>query len=199
MELLFSEARRAIISKQRNPIVDALFDESSAFAPELELLRNETGVYERDIAPARKSIVSLQVGSHFDEWYPALRAMPLLMDSGERNPAHWSGSQSKEIREADGVYIRDPECLLFKEWAREDLENASLLGHGFLFTAVAYSRKETARGVGNTEYFFALDPEKAHGAHLYNVWAALQVGHGSRLRVKQAPVIAAALKSARTR
>jgi hypothetical protein len=31
MELLFSEARRAIISKQLNPIFEALFDADSAF------------------------------------------------------------------------------------------------------------------------------------------------------------------------
>jgi hypothetical protein len=59
IELLFSEARRAIISKQLNPIFDALFDDDSAFAPELELLRNERHVYDRDLARARKSIVSL--------------------------------------------------------------------------------------------------------------------------------------------
>jgi hypothetical protein len=181
MELLFSEARRAMISKQLNPIFDALFDDDSAFAPELELLRNERHVYDRDLARARKSIVSLQVGPSFDEWYPTLRDMPLLTDSGERNTAHWSGSQSRKIREADGVYIRDPECLLFKEWAREDLENSSL-GHGFLFTAVAYSRNRADNGVGNVEYFFALDPEKAHGAHLYNVWAALQFAEVGALR-----------------
>ena len=65
MESLFSEARRAMISKQLNPIFDALFDDDSEFAPELELLRNEAHIYDRDIARARKSIVSLQVGRVF--------------------------------------------------------------------------------------------------------------------------------------
>ncbi|HEY5953693.1 MAG TPA: hypothetical protein VIT18_04965, partial [Terrimicrobiaceae bacterium] len=123
MEPLFSEARRAMISKQLNPIYDALFDDNSEFAPELELLRNEARVYDRDIARARKSIVSLPVGRDFEAWYSALQDVPLMTSSGERNPAHRSGSQAEQIREADGVYIRDPECLLFKEWAREDFEN----------------------------------------------------------------------------
>ncbi len=181
MEALFSEARRAIVSRQLNPIFDALFDDHPVFAPELELLANETRIYERDMARARKSIVSLQVGSSFEEWYPALATIPLVTDSGERNPVHWNGVQVCEIREADGVYLRDPECLLFKEWAREDLEN-SCMGSGFLFTAVAYTRNRTYNGAGNVQYFFALDPEKAHGAHLYNVWAALQFGEVAALK-----------------
>ena len=57
----------------------------------------------------------------------ALATIPLVRDSGERNPVHWNGVQFCETREADGVYLRDPECLLFKEWAREDLES---LVHG---------------------------------------------------------------------
>jgi len=114
---------------------------------------------DRDIARARKSIVSLQVGLDFEEWYATLQRLPLPTSSGEKNPAHWGGSQSEEVREADGVYIRDPECLLFKEWAREDFENSSM-GRGFLFTAVAYTRNPTADTVPKVEYFFALDQER---------------------------------------
>lgn len=187
MEPLFREARRAIVLKELNPIFDALFDDDSRFSPELELLRNEARAYDRDIARARKSIVSLQVGPDFEEWYATLQRLPLLTSSGEKNPAHWGGSQSQEVREADGVYIRDPECLLFKEWAREDFENSSM-GRGFLFTAVAYTRNPTANTVPKVEYFFALDQERAQGAHLYNLWAALQFGEVSALRGQGLPL-----------
>ena len=53
MEPLFREARRAIVSKELNPIFDALFDDDSRFSPELELLRNEARAYDRDIASAQ--------------------------------------------------------------------------------------------------------------------------------------------------
>jgi hypothetical protein len=184
---LFDEARKAIVIQGRNPIFDPLFDEHSEFLPELELLRHEERTYERDLLRARKAIVNLQVGRDFEHWYPTLQRSPLLTSGGELSPAHRSGPQSERLREADGVYLRDPECLLFKEWAREDLENSSL-GRGFLFTAVAYTRASTDSDQAGERYFFALDPEKAQGAHLYNLWAALQAAEVHALQKQGAPL-----------
>jgi hypothetical protein len=181
MESMFFEARRAIASHGRNPIFDPLFDENSRFAPELELLKHELRAYEHDLARARKSVVSLQVGRDFENWYPALQRIPLLTGEGETNSAHRGGPQSQQFRQADGIYLRDPECLLFKEWAREDLEN-SPLGGGFLFTAVAYTQGSTGGSLAGERYFFALDPEKSRDAHLYNVWAALQTAEVKAIR-----------------
>ena len=95
MEPLFREACRAIVSKELNPIFDALFDDDSRFSPELELLRNEARAYDRDMARARKSIVSVHVGLDFEDWYATLQRLPLHTSSGEKNPAHWSGSRSR--------------------------------------------------------------------------------------------------------
>ena len=77
------------------------------------------------------------------------------------------------LRQTDAVWIRDLECLLFKEWARQDVESSSL-GEGFVFTAVAYTDGRQGAPVNTTDYFFAIDPERAAGRHLYPVWTALQ-------------------------
>ncbi len=46
---------------------------------------------------------------------------------------------------------------------------------GFTFTAIAYSNERPNSTTNTTSYFFSLDPERADGCHLYNVWARLQV------------------------
>ena len=73
----------------------------------------------------------------------------------------------------DGIYIRDPECRLFKEWCRAD-HSHSLMGRGFGFTAVSYSGNRQGAARNTSAYFFSLDPERAGNCHLYNVWASLQ-------------------------
>ena len=82
----------------------------------------------------------------------------------------------------DGIYLRDPECLLFKEWARLDLGN-SALGSGFEFTAIAYSGGHPAATVNQSDYVFSIDPERATGRHLYTVWSRLQTKEVEALRV----------------
>jgi hypothetical protein len=101
----------------------------------------------------------------------------LLGDDGRLRDLHLRASaaagQEPHRQAVDGIYVRDPECMLFKEWARSDTEHASL-GTGFLFTAVAYSNHRRGAWRNETEYYFALNPERAGNLHLYNVWARLQ-------------------------
>ena len=171
----FGEVRRNLKDPKHglNPLIDSVLEQSEVFAPELAMLDREVEAYRRDIRRARKAVVFLQESKvPFQEWFPKVQSLPLLKSDGSLDPAHLrppdqGGSQ------VEGVYIRDPECLLFKEWARLDTEH-SILGQGFLFTAVAYSRGRREATVNQTDYYFALDPERAGGRHLYNVWARLQ-------------------------
>ena len=84
------------------------------------------------------------------------------------------------------IYLRDPECLLFEEWARLDLENSSL-GAGFEFTAIAASNGRPSGGVNHTDYVFSIDPERANGRHLYTVWSRLQTKEVEALRAREQP------------
>jgi hypothetical protein len=169
----FDEVRTSLHNKGLNPLTDSVLGESSVFRPELELLEEDLKRYLRDIGRARKAIVHLQwhEPSDFHEFFNPLAATPLLTDRLEIRPEHLL--ERGERRQTDGIYIRDPECLLFKEWARMDLEDSSM-GQGFLFTAVAYSTGRPSGKTNQSDYFFSIDPERADGRHLYTLWARLQ-------------------------
>jgi hypothetical protein len=171
----FEEVRRNLADPNQgfNPLVDSVLEHSPTFAPERAMLDREVEAYRRDLRRARRSLVLLQEAKKpFGEWFPALQATPLLTEDGSTVTDHIRPPYQGRFQ-ADGIYLRDPECLLFKEWTRLDTENSSL-GQGFLFTAVAYSRGRPEGRVNQTDYFFSLDPERAGGRHLYNLWARLQ-------------------------
>ncbi len=179
---LFNEIKHAIRDKKRNPIYDSVLEDSDEFAPELAMLDREQEAYHRDVRRARKSIVYLQQCKQFTACFETVRELPLLSGSGETlklDPAHLLSEQPRIA--SDGIYLRDPECLLFKEWARLDLDNSSL-GKGFEFTAVAYSAGRPEGKINHSDYFFAIDPERSNGRHLYSVWARLQAREVNALR-----------------
>ncbi len=156
-----------------NPLFDSVLEQSRIFAPELALLDREVEEYERDIRRARRATVFLPTATvPFEQWFGQVKETPLLDEHGETYPVHLD-PPDQQRRQADGVYIRDPDCLLFKEWARLDKDN-SALGDGFLFTAVAYSDRTTRAAENTSDYFFSLDPERAGNRHGYPVWARLQ-------------------------
>lgn len=182
---LFDEIKTAIRDRKRNPIFDSVLEGSREFAPELEMLDREVEAYHRDVRRARKSIVYLQRSEEpFSVFFDNLKEKPLLDENGTINPEHLLSKQARIA--TDGIYLRDPECLLFKEWARLDLENSSM-GRGFELTAVAYSSGRPEGDDNHTDYFFALDPERANGRHLYRVWARLQAKEVAALRHRQLP------------
>src|SRR5262249_9429723 len=145
-----------------NPLTDSVLRGSAKFRAELELLEEDLKAYARDIGRARKVVVHLQwhAGGRFKELFDPLAAQPLLDAQLEIRSEHLL--QQGERRQTDGIYIRDPECLLFKEWARADIENSSQ-GQGFLFTSVAYSSGRPVGELNQTDYFFSIDPERADG------------------------------------
>jgi hypothetical protein len=175
----FSEVQQALADTDRalNPLFDSVLESSSVFAPELALLDRQQDAYERDLRRARRSIVLLQQAEiPFAQWYLEAASMPLALPSNEGpqiQPLQLAPAGQRR-RQADGIYLRDPECLLFKDWVRNDLE-ASSMRKGFLFTAIAYSHERPDSTKNETSYYFSIDPERAEGCHLYNVWAQLQV------------------------
>jgi hypothetical protein len=156
---LFDDARHAIEGKGLNPLFDSVLEGSTEFQPELAMLHNELDAYNRDLRRARKSVVHLQkIAKPFHDFFESVRDTPLLDD--KLAPAEPHLAVSAQARsQADGIYLKDPECLLFKEWGRMDLEDSSM-GAGFTFTAVAYSGGRPDGEINNTDYFLAIDPEK---------------------------------------
>lgn len=179
----FFDEVKAKLEAGLNPLFDSVLETSALFAPELAFLDRELTAYQRDVKRSRRAIVLLQKSqTTFDEWFPAVQRTPLVMHDRKTNEVHLKpssvereqGSHSEQpYQQADGIYLRDPECLLFKEWARTDTENSSM-GSGFWFTAIAYSQGRPGAMCNTSDYFFAIDPERAGNLHLYNVWARLQ-------------------------
>ncbi|MBX9581129.1 MAG: hypothetical protein K2X87_12540 [Gemmataceae bacterium] len=166
----------AAIEAGANPLTDAvpLGDE---FVPELALLSRQGELYDRDLRRARKAVVFVPQAKpvvDFHDWYGRVAgpdAPPLDPDAAAPTepPLHDTPPRGP----VDGVCIRDPECLVFKEWVRQDLAN-STTGAGFLFTAVAYSAGRPNNRLNQTDYYFSLDPERSGRADLYPIWQALQ-------------------------
>lgn len=192
----FDEVRRALLEPELrlNPLFDSVLEGSQRFAPELAFLDREIAAYQRDVARARKAVVFLQSATApFSQWYDETAKRPLLAADGKPDPIHLQPPHQR-FSEADGIYLRDPECLLFKEWVRNDLENSSM-GEGFLFSAIAYSGGRPG-AVNSSDYFFSLDPERADGRHLYNVWARLEAAEIEALQSPACAELLTELKSA---
>ncbi|MGB8885323.1 MAG: hypothetical protein WCC87_01295 [Candidatus Korobacteraceae bacterium] len=182
----FDEVRTSLQEKQLNPMFDSVLEDSSRFAPELALLDREVDAYQRDIRRARKSIVYLpESEAPFPNFFKSVKD---VVPPKEKEPGRSSETNTEHLRltdtfriPTDGIYLCDPECLLFKEWARLDLEN-SALGAGFEFTAIAYSGGLPAGTSHKSDYLFSIDPERAKGRHLYTVWSRLQTKEVEALR-----------------
>jgi hypothetical protein len=169
----FTEVR-ARLEAGANPQSDSVLASSATFAPELAMLRRENELYELDMARARTAVVFVPIApDDFEAAYARACARPLpgLGDA----PSELSARDDRLA--VDGVYLRDPECLLFKEWARLDRAH-STLGRGFTFTCIAVEEN----GGGRVAYYASLDPEFGHGLHLYPVWERLQRREAAALR-----------------
>jgi hypothetical protein len=189
----FDEVRRILTagaSEGLNPLYDSVLEDSPAFAPELALLDREVEAYRRDLKRARRAIVSVPNAKGTPkDWRTKVSDAPLFAShAGDRPPeAAPAGVPLAEDEtiaadqkhggvggraSVDGVYLCDPECVLFKEWARLDVDN-SPTGTGFRFTAIAYTRRPMA-SPGTTRYILSLDPTHNDELHLYPLWVRLQ-------------------------
>ncbi len=171
----FDAVRQRMLPPRRlNPLFDSVFEDEPEYSPELALLDLESERYARDVRRSRRCIVTVR-NEDFESWFSSeAKDTPFLREENGRlevDPRHLR-TGVPATAQVDGIYLRDPESILFKEWARDDRENSSL-GAGFLFTAVARSN-ERPDAFNRTGYIFALDPERAGNRHIYNVWARLQ-------------------------
>ncbi len=183
----FDEVRTSLQQKHLNPIFDSVLEGSAVFAPELAMLDRESEGYERDLRRARKSIVYLpQSEAPSPNFFKRPKDVAPLQEHVGAPDAN-----AEDLLLADtfriptsGIYLRDPECLLFQEWAQLDLEN-SPLGAGFEFAAIAASNGRPAASLNCTDYVFSIDPERAGGRHLYTVWSRLQTKEVEALRAQE--------------
>lgn len=163
-----------IRESERNPLFDALFEGTEWYLEERALLAQDRLAYERDVARARRSFVKIQHSSKpFQEWYATAQDRPFFAAPGRVDPLHYQPAGEERVA-VEALYLRDPESLLFKEWAREDAEH-SVGGTGFPFLAVCYSIGRSHSTTRNpSSYLISLDPKRAAGCHLYGLWARLQ-------------------------
>ena len=170
--LFFDRIRDAIVLRDRNPLTDAIFQTDPEFAPEVELLEREEPAYQRDLKRARRVIVVVPTHSEsFADYYSKRTNRKLLGPDGTLDPIHTETHGVPEV--TDGIYLRDPESILFKDLVRLDLTNSSF-GRGFTFSAIAYSNGRPYGHANQSDYFFALDPETAGRRTLYPLWARLE-------------------------
>jgi len=79
---------------------------------------------QRDLARARNTVVYLpNFSGSFGDWFHQRKAAPLL-DINLKILSPHTADPAANLEQADGIYLRDPESLLFKEWARGDLEHS---------------------------------------------------------------------------
>jgi hypothetical protein len=169
----FDEAADRLRGSALNPLTDSVLESSPRFSEEARFLDGEVIVYQNDVRRARKvTVVVLEAKVPFKDWFSAVVNTPLLKKNGKFEAVHLQPPDQGRSP-VDGIYLRDPKCLLFKEWARDDVDN-SPMGKGFLFTAIAISNGRPDSAINQTDYYFSLDPERAGSRHLYNVWARLQ-------------------------
>jgi hypothetical protein len=181
---LFDTVRRALKDGRLNPLFDSVLEGSAEFAPELAMLNHDTEAYERDVRRARKAIVYLpEAEAPSPRFFKTPKEVALLEAQGKSPDVN-----AEDLLLADtfriptaGIYLRDPECRLFQEWARLDLEN-SPLNTGFEFTAIADSNGRPAGLVNHTHYAFSVDPERANGRHLFTLWSRLETKEVEALR-----------------
>ncbi len=176
----FDEVRSVLREKQLNPIFDSVLEGSVNFAPELAMLDREVDLYQRDLERSRKALVYLP---------EAEAPSPDFFEHSKRATTPEISAESLLLADSfriatDGIYLRDPECTLFQEWARVDLDNSSL-GAGFEFTAIADPHGIPDAPMNSTEYVFSIDPERANGRHLYTVWSRLETEELNALRRTQ--------------
>ena len=197
---LFDEVRRALQDGKLNPLFDSVLERTAEFAPELATLDHEAPAYDRDVLRARKAIVYLpEAEAPSPRFFKSPKEVALMEQQGTTQDAsaeHLLLADTFRIPTA-GIYLRDPECRLFQQWARLDLKNAPLHA-GFEFTAIAASNGRPAGLVNRADYAFSVDPERANGRHLFTVWSRLETKEVEALRMRREASVAEAASPART-
>ncbi len=188
----FDEVKSVLQQQQLNPVFDSVLEQNALFAPELAMLdragrslssatcgaraaRSSTCRNPRRLRPTSSNIRA--------SWPSTISAThPTSTPNIFCLPIHFAFRPTASI-------LRDPECLLFKEWARVDWRTrhwAPALNSPPLPTPTAGPTPPTNK----TDYQFSIDPERANGRHLvHRVVAAADAGSGSPARARSAAVV----------
>jgi len=154
------------------PLIDGVPDDDDDFGPEIRVLDRQRELYRRDLQRARKAILFLARGeTPLEDW---LKNRKNGVKSGSIGvPVEFTRRRVP----VDGLFLRDPQCLFFRWFARVDRE-ASPLGRGFLFLGLAqsFARRADSPRPNRSRYRFSIEVDwaRAHNAHLLDVWALLQ-------------------------
>lgn len=165
------DARREIVKGRKNPLTDSLFRGVEKYKSQTARLDEEPARYREDVKRMR-TVVALvprrprgAAGGYQDR-----AKLTLLDEAGRLREEH---TRVEEVVAVDGAYLRDPRSLLFKEWARDDVEN-SPGKEGFVFTAVARTGGRAEGQKNKSEYICSVNPEYREKLWLYPLWARLQ-------------------------
>ena len=196
----FDAVKRELQDGTASPLFDSVLEGSAEFAPELTLLDHEAPAYDRDVVRARKAIVYLpEAEAPSPRFFKSPKEVALMEQQGNTQDV-----SAEDLLLADtfriptaGIYLRDPECRLFQQWARLDLKNAPLKT-GFEFTAIADSNGRPAGIVNHSDYAISVDPERANGRHLFTVWSRLETREVEALRTRREASVVEVASPART-
>ena len=120
----FFRVVRRELNEGRNGSTDSVLEHAGEFAGEREFLDLQERLYERDLNRAYKTVVSIPVSHHFSAEYERLCRVPLVDEKGSLRAEHLMADNA--TRPVDGIFLRDPECMLFKQFARQDSENVPI-------------------------------------------------------------------------
>ncbi len=177
----FQSMERRIVQERFQPLYDGVVADDPEFAAEVRLLERQRQLYQVDLKRSRRAIVFLAIGPpSADNSTKSGAAVSASHSSGGEKPDE--GGQGTTVAHdtrvpADGVFLRDPQCLFFRHLARADREN-SRLGQGFRFIALANSLSKRAENLrpNRSRYRFSIDAEWARPQkiHLVDLWTRIQ-------------------------
>ena len=188
----FEQAGTLLQQEKLNPLFDSVLENSPEFAPELAMLDPEAEAYQRDVRRARKSVVYLpEAEAPSPRFFKTPREVTLQEHkSAEVNAQELLLADTFRIP-TSGIYLRDPECRFFQEWARLDLDDSPLQS-GFEFTAIAHPEGRSEGTINRSDYILTVDPERSNGRHLFTVWSRLETKEVEALRTRREASVEAA-------
>ncbi|MCX6630796.1 MAG: hypothetical protein NTW28_24535, partial [Candidatus Solibacter sp.] len=177
----FEDCLAEIADGALDPLRKPLLSRNGKYDAARLYLAEQAEKYSRDIARARRTKAFVPVASDLKAYQSAVLQEPLLLGEGgaareNQRQLNCTSVQPHTHRVVDAAWTARPESQFFKDFARADTKNAAG-GHGFEMLVVVNELDQyvVPNAVNNAEYIISLDPERAAGAHLYELWARLQV------------------------
>jgi len=191
--VFFQSLEKRIIEEGFQPLYDGVSPDDVEFSSEIRLLDRQRELYRLDLVRSKKAIVFLSshnpkrvenLTSEQDKEEVA-RTEATVVEPGKA-PSRVVGSTvlTNQRVPVDGLFLRDPQCLFFKWFAREDRLGSSL-GEGFRFLAVAQSlnKRIDLQRPNRSRNRFWIDQEWARSkkVHILDLLVMLQEREKSRM------------------